>query len=48
MQAGLKSFIAKPNHAFMDVIISAPNISLESKSPDGMGGPSYQEDPYPQ
>jgi hypothetical protein len=29
----------------MAVIISAPNISLESKSPDGMGGLPYQEDP---
>jgi hypothetical protein len=36
------------NHPLMAVIISAPEISLESKSPDGMGGLPYQEDPYHQ
>jgi hypothetical protein len=43
-----KSFIAMTNHAFMAIIISAPKISLESKSQDEMGGLSYQEDPYHQ
>jgi len=40
--------IVTGNHPLMAVIISAPKISLESKSPDEMGGFPCQEDPYHQ